>query len=66
MQTIESKVKNAIKKTSRGRDSNELSSLEASLREFKALVESGVAQPRGYTLHTIDCSLHSSSVEFNV
>ena len=66
MQKIEKEVRKAVKEASHGRDMQRVSSMEKSLQQFKEMVRDGYAQPRGYTLQTIDSCAHNSSVGFNV
>ena len=66
MQTLDVKVKEAVKNVSKMMDQQSLSSMEQSIRDFEVLVQEGYAQPRGYNLQTIDSSMCSNDVGFNV
>lgn len=66
MQTLEVEIKKAVKNASKMMDQQSISAMEQSIREFEVLVQEGYAQPRGYNLQTIDSSMCSNDVGFNV
>ena len=66
MQTLEVEIKEAVKNASKMMDQQSISAMEQSVREFEVLVQEGYAQPRGYNLQTIDSSMCSNDVGFNV
>lgn len=66
MQTLEVEIKETVKNASKMMDQQSISAMEQSIREFEVLVQEGYAQPRGYNLQTIDSSMCSNDVGFNV